>query len=115
MIDNDCSGWVHISELISFIRSIGYEMPNDMGAILQKRFGERVDFLTFLSLFDFSNDAMIKYKYTKKKGMYKLYLTPDRLEHLANVKDLIKKQNRIEMDLDKIRLNHGIKTASKSR
>lgn len=49
MIDNDCSGWVHVSELINFIKTLGYILPDEIKNSLSKKLGERIDFKTFLS------------------------------------------------------------------
>jgi len=61
MIDINYSGWVITEELLKFYRSLGFNINDAVKALILKRHGAKINFYTFLSIFDFKKDTCIKF------------------------------------------------------
>jgi len=62
MIDIDHSGTVDVEELSDFMKDLGFEINENQVQVLINRFGNKINFYTFVSLFDFIDEVKKKYE-----------------------------------------------------
>jgi Ca2+-binding EF-hand superfamily protein len=61
LIDDDFSGHVTVKEIYKFYQSIGFELEISTTDILRESLGNKIDFCTFLSMFEFKDENMLKF------------------------------------------------------
>mmetsp|Transcript_38423 Transcript_38423/g.83760 ORF Transcript_38423/g.83760 Transcript_38423/m.83760 type:complete len:85 (+) Transcript_38423:483-737(+) len=60
-MDIDASGWLDTSEVLDFMRDIGIDINVAHSEVMFARYGKRINFYTFLGLFDFKNETILQF------------------------------------------------------
>mmetsp|Transcript_31657 Transcript_31657/g.26673 ORF Transcript_31657/g.26673 Transcript_31657/m.26673 type:complete len:156 (+) Transcript_31657:659-1126(+) len=104
IIDEDYSGSVSVKEIYRFLLAIGFEIDFNNSDIMKKSMGERIDFCTFLSIFEFKNENLLQFQFEYDELEFK----PVNTEENKNKVDKVKLKNKVNevINIEDVRRKH---------